>query len=331
MWGSSGMQEFKYCTACHQSYCIITKRPFDLMTGLPKPLASGESAPEPIIEGPSRCFVGVHTAEELPCNDRRRTFASAVTLKSSSRLQEDIDLLPATVRILAVVKGDASCGSSGAAPQALTLARHLPDLEDLSLLDCDFERIVLNGELTPSLRHLRIKNVPNKCSLSIELPSLKSVSIHGLHETDGVLVSRCDVVNTMLRHATSLETFESYKLWVEDLHFASNELVEVDLHRADALSTLRLFAPNLRKLNLQGCYQLDRIYFEEEKPEALANLAQGSSPPRLDVNTTNARLGRHAKAALKKHPNLVECSSNGREQDRWMLATRDAMLQAMGQ
>ena len=37
-----------------------------------------------------------------------------------------------------------------------------------------------------------------------------------------------------------------------ELHFASNQLEEVDLHRSDSLETLTLWAPNLRKLGLQA-------------------------------------------------------------------------------
>ena len=39
------------------------------------------------------------------------------------------------------------------------------------LVDVAFTRIVLNDALTPSLRSLRMQNVPDECALTLELRS----------------------------------------------------------------------------------------------------------------------------------------------------------------
>jgi len=182
---------------------------------------------------------------------------------------------------------------------AITLERHLPELRELQLVDVSFAKIVLNSALTPSVQSLRMQNVPDECDLTIELPNLKSVSIHFLGDCD-------EVINTMLEHATSLERFDSYKLWVGELHFASNELVEVDLHRSDSLETLTLYAPNLRRLGLQACYGLNRLTFRTSHPTLSSGLPANGTPPPLEVNTTNANLGRHARRALLEHPSVVQ-------------------------
>jgi hypothetical protein len=65
----------------------------------------------------------------------------------------------------------------------------------------------------------------------------------------------------MLKAATRLESFDSYKLWVKRLIFASNELRSVDIHRSDSLESLQLWAPRLEFLGLQACFALTRLVF----------------------------------------------------------------------
>jgi len=333
MFGLSG-QTFTdtHCSACHQTYSVMTEHPFDLMTGKPIPLPEGAPAPATKIQGPPWCYVGHHMTGALAASDKRRRFENAIVLVTSARLQEEIDQLDQTTRILTIIKGD-GCSADASinfnfgvvgmraseTSPTVKLERHLPALEELSLIDVNFERIVLNAELTPALRALKLQNVPNQCHLTVELPLLKTVSIHFLGDCD-------EVIDTMLQHATGLEVFESYKLWVEEIHFASNELLSVDLHRSDSLKKLGLFAPNLRQLNLQGCYQLGSIDFEKQKPEVLHLLPPDHAPPTLNVNTANSCLGKHARKALREHPKVIECTSGGRETDAIMLRTRLEML-----
>ena len=107
----------------------------------------------------------------------------------------------------------------------------------------------------------------------------------------------------MLRAATGLVAFDSYKLWVhEPLTFASNELRSIDVHRADALPGLSIWAPNLQDLGLQACYGLEFLEFPETHATLSALLPRSHEPTTFDVNTQNANLGRAAAAALARNP-----------------------------
>ena len=50
----------------------------------------------------------------------------------------------------------------------------------------------------------------------------------------------------------NLVSFDSYKLQLNEIHFASNELYDVDLHRSDYLEKITLWAPNLHEPSVQG-------------------------------------------------------------------------------
>ena len=60
----------------------------------------------------------------------------------------------------------------------------------------------------------------------------------------------------MLECAKQLETFETYKLQGAQgcLKFASNFLTKINLHRAECLDSLVVYAPRLEKLSLQVCF-----------------------------------------------------------------------------
>jgi len=245
------------------------------------------------------CFEGGHTTAPLPSTDRRRVQKQTVALTSGPNLQTEIDALKADTVTLTITSGNGFYDDDAG---GLTLEKHLPALAELQLVDVAFSKIVLNEALTPSLTSLRMQNVPDEADLTLELPKLKSCSIHFLGECD-------EEVNKMLRLATTLETFDSYKLWVGELHFASNDLTSVDLHRSDALDTLTLYAPYLESLGLQACYGLETLTFRKTHPTLSALLPAGHVPPPLSVNTTNANLSRQAKMALRNHGNVVPSRS----------------------
>ncbi len=149
--------------------------------------------------------------------------------------------------------------------QGVTLEKYLPELQELQLIDVSFEKIILIAALTPMLRHLKLQNVPDQYDLTLELSELRTVSIRFLDDCD-------EVINTMLRSATRLEKFDPYKLWVDELHFASNNLISVDLHRSERLRTLTLWSPNLSSLGLQACYGLDNLTFLRTHPTLVSLL-----------------------------------------------------------
>ena len=67
-------------------------------------------------------------------------------------------------------------------------------------------------------------------------------------------------INPMLECAKQLEAFETYKLGAQGcLKFASNFLTKINLHRAECLDSLVIYAPRLEKLSLQVCFWIYRI------------------------------------------------------------------------
>jgi hypothetical protein len=288
MSGHDGMRSCYACGACNQSYTEVTPWSGELVQG------------EQRIEGAKWCFAGEHTTAPLPPSDERRIRWHTHALKSGPNLQEEIDALPDNVRTLTITS------SSGFYDwdSEVALERRLANLTELQLVDVCFKKVILNEALTPSIRSLRLQNVPDSCELTLELPELRDVSIYFLGHCD-------DAVNSMLEHATALEKFDSYKLWVHELHFASNDLVSVDLHRSDGLGTLTLYAPNLRNLGLQGCFGLDNLVFRPTHPTLSASLPSDHRLPRLEINTTNANLGRRAQRALCQHGNVVRTRHQG--------------------
>ena len=231
-------------------------------------------------------LAGVHTTKPLNDSDERRVFPNTVTLHAGPSLQNDIDALAADVHTLTITSANGFYDDENPA----VLRRELHSLVRLNLVDVAFDAITLTTATTPSLQHLRMQNVPDECELELELPRLKTVSIHYLR-------GECEhAINTMLRSATSLERFDSYKLWVDELHFASNDLREIDLHRSDSLDTLSIWAPRLRVLGLQACYSLDNLTFLTTHPTLASLLPVNHTPPPLEVNTTNANLAREESA-----------------------------------
>ncbi len=178
----------------------------------------------------------------------------------------------------------------------MRLNRALPALEELRIDQVVFREIVLTKELTPRLRKLHLLQcLAEDRVLRVELPEL--VEFHSEFYSGPTAP-----LNHMLKHATKLKTWVSYKCWVTGrLKFASNALKSVDLHRSDALPSIELWAPNLKRLNVQGCFALGKIIFTQEHP-LKALLPPDHRSPKFTVNATNANLGRAARQALKSHP-----------------------------
>jgi len=202
---------------------------------------------------------------------------------------------------------------------SFVLERPLPNLKMLQLVDVSWDVITLNEELTPNLTSLRLQNVPDECHLEVRLPKLEYVSIHYWGGPE-------EIIHEMLEMATVLEEFDSYKLWVGKLSFASNELHTIDLHRSDSLGSLTIWAPNLRSLSVQGCYSLDKLRFLESHP-LKAQLPRGHKSPQLEVNAENAALGRVAKKAIDRNPNVVKAPWS---YPSTMGATMQAAMESMG-
>ncbi|KAG1667361.1 hypothetical protein FOA52_001421 [Chlamydomonas sp. UWO 241] len=232
-------------------------------------------------------YQGQHSAGRLADGDERRVALNAVVLEAGADIQARIDALPETVTTLTICSGLYDHGNEP------TLARRLPQLKTLKLKNVAFSQVTLNATLTPRLRSLTMKNVPESCDLEVVLTSLRDVSIQFWGGDPQVL-------DDVLAAATKLQTFDSYKLWSNsELTFASNKLESIDLHRADCLQSIRIWAPSLAHLSVQACYSLEDIEFLRTHELAASLPAGHRPPPRLMVNSENACQGRRAQAALR--------------------------------
>ena len=161
-------------------------------------------------------------------------------------------------------------------------------------MDVNLVKLRLTADLTPNLVDLELRNVPDKCKFRVNLPALKNIWIHHFR------AERNSCINDMLAAATELEIFETYKLFVnDDLRFASNHLKVIDLWRGDKLPGISIWAPNLEKLSLRGCYSIANIEILQEH-ELAEMLPEGHKPTIFRVNTTDAAMSRKAKKALKR-------------------------------
>eukprot|EP01043_Picozoa_sp_COSAG02_P000844 COSAG02_NODE_17_length_55377_cov_106.402258_24_plen_441_part_00 len=269
------------------------------------------------------CFQGEHTTKPISNSDSRRVLLDEMHLRHGPDLQQQIDsisnIMP-DVRVLTIT--DSSGGFDDSNKNLITLNHRLPRLKVLHLLDIPFERITLNDELTPELSKLKLQNVPDgryvkACDLDVQCSELSEFSIQYWQ-------GEARIINKLLTAATKLRTFDSYKLWIVaapgtpeyaidissgNLAFASNQLESIDLHRADSLPSLSIWAPNLTSLRLDGCYSLEQITFLHTHPLA-SSLSEGHQHSEFEVSTTNAVLGPRAQAAIQSNPRALCYSSD---------------------
>lgn len=117
-----------------------------------------------VSDGPVWCFEGVHTIS--PVNDDRRVFKDVVKLTPGS-LQEEINSLDGDkVRVLKICSE--GFGDNESLPK---LNRKLPALEELQIEDVDMSEM-LDAELTPKLKVIKLQTVTEDCKFSIILPTL---------------------------------------------------------------------------------------------------------------------------------------------------------------
>jgi len=128
MSGPEGMRASYGCKACGQRYAIVTP-----WTRGPDGLATGEATPK--YEGPEWCYAGLHSSKELPPSDSCRVHPATVSLSAGPNLQAEIDALPADVRVLTITTGNGFYDED----RMVTLERHMPDLEEIQLVDVAFE------------------------------------------------------------------------------------------------------------------------------------------------------------------------------------------------
>jgi hypothetical protein len=290
---SEGFEESFFCRACEQTYSLVTTRP------------GGKKHQS----GPRYCYEGKHTTAPLAKGDARRVQPRSVYLMESSNLQRQIMDIPEDTFNLFITQADGAFNPA----DKWVFERKLPNLRELRLENVRFSRLVLNSELTPNLRKLKVVNLGDTCDIRVQCPKLRDISIHHLSPNEGG--RDAEQINEMLRHATQLVRFDSYKLWVRrPLEFASNHLKSIYVQRSDGVEGLRIWAPNLKMLTLQANYQLEFIKFLEDHP-LKASLPEGHVPPKLEVSTINCILTPTAKRDIEAHPTAVIKSDDDDDDD----------------
>ena len=208
---------------------------------------------EVAVEGQRWCFKGKCTNRPLADDDLRRVFPRALELEvdrlSLEEIQAAIDSAPVDTKKLVLMCTVDRCDPS----KRIRLNRRFPALEDVQLRDCCFSEVVLNAELTPSVRSLVVENLNDDVARQLACPKMHQMRLLYYGGPRDGPVDFGAVLDEALRTATQLMTFESYKLWSNDeLTFASNFLRAIDLKRADSLHELTLWAPRLDQLCLEG-------------------------------------------------------------------------------
>lgn len=123
-----------------------------------------------------------------------------------------------------------------------------------------FSKFVLTNTNVPKLQYLHLTNLqdvsPDVCEFNVSASNLKHLEIYFMTCED------ITVINKMLTAATCLQVFKSRKLQVfgdQNLIFNSNNIKEIVLTRSDCLRGITLWAPRLKMLNLNACYDLEII------------------------------------------------------------------------
>ncbi len=239
------------------------------------------------------CFKGDHTTKPLKKADQRRVYKDMLVLHPSATLQTQIHDIPNVCAHVRVVRiASPICYDDTV---QLRLRVPMPCLEELQLIDCKFAEIVLNSQLTPKLAVIEFQNVDD-CELEVVLPQLRSATIY--HWGPG----EEEWVDAMLAAATELVLFDSYKFRAQEMVFASSSLRHIRLHRAELLTDLTVYAPNLETLDLGACYGLEEIVLADTHPNRSQN--PNGKLTKFDCIITNACLSDGAKRYLKRHPRV---------------------------
>jgi hypothetical protein len=277
MYGGGGMSQSYACGACRRSYTIKVQT---AVGGV----RSGED-----VYAPANCrwcFNGMtHTVRPISASDMRRVRDDILTITASDVMQSEIDAIPVNmpnVRVLTIRRGTFETYEEEIAP---VLAVAMPKLETLRLIDVAFSEVKLNTSLTPALKSLEMQNIPDYCEIEVIAPELLDFTMNYYGPTNDE-----SWMNSMLESTTKLHSFESYKLRVGELSFASNDLEVVKLHRAELLQHLSLWAPALRHLHLQACYDLEELEILEDHKLSSARTRGSDGMSTFTVDSTNACL-----------------------------------------
>jgi hypothetical protein len=271
-----------FCLACSGSFTKTSKE-YTMSTA-------------PITEGAKFCYKGPHTTKPLPDDDHRRFCNDTLLLYACSDIQEKINNIPTTMpHVKSLVIQSEGCYNESIKP---SLAIAMPKLETLKLIDVAFSKITLDTKLTPLLEDLFMQNIPEECEITVQLPKLITFGMHYYGPVDNE-----KWFHDMLRTSQSLRDFDSYKLRIRGkINFAGNDLNSISLHRAECMTHLTVYAPNLTDLSLQACYGIQGVKFLDSHPKFTRPPGNGS---KFTVNTTNACLNKSIVNTLQTNPRVM--------------------------
>jgi hypothetical protein len=234
----------------------------------------------------------------------RRVCDDVLTITASEIMQSEIDAIPVNmpnVRILTIRRDMFDDYDFDVNP---VLAVAMPKLETLRLIDVAFSQVKLDTSLTPALKSLKMKSIPESCDIQVVAPELRdfNMEFYGPIEDSSWM-------NTMLESATKLHSFQSYKLRVSELIFASNDLEVVTLLRAELLEFLSIWAPALQHLHLQGCFSLEKLKILGDHELSSARIRDFGGPlvgmSNFTVDSTNACLSNQVVEELSNNPRVI--------------------------
>jgi hypothetical protein len=290
--GASGQQHQFYCRACHQGYEKSSPQTREII-----PISE-----LPITGGAKWCYQGPHTTNNNPLkkSDQRRVCKDVVVLHSGPDMQAKINALDGNESVRVLTLSSDGCSDDDDDNNKPQLAIRLPNLLELQTVNVDLGRLKLTPNLTPKLQKISMQNPTqdDDPNFTIDCPELRDFSCDYFGPGEYGWLSH------MLKRATKLERFDSYKLRVGHLRFASNHLKYIRLHRAELLERIDVWAPRLTQLDVQAAYDLDEIYFLKNHPLERDLPANFVCREELTVNAINACLGRQAMAELNAHPRV---------------------------
>ncbi|KXZ53461.1 hypothetical protein GPECTOR_7g911 [Gonium pectorale] len=115
---------------------------------------------------------------------------------------------------------------------------------------------------TPKLQLLNLEQMSGLRAFKLELPDLETLAF------EFVTIDDCSRLGESLSACPKLVTLSSYKFWgPDDIYELSLPSCEsLSLTRSDSLEGLRLWAPKLESLDLQGCFALRTVQLLDQPP-----------------------------------------------------------------
>jgi len=180
-----------------------------------------------------------------------------------------------------------------------------PNLERLEFNYCAVDIFILVN--APKLKILNI----DQCSYSpllyikFRLPSLQRLGF------DFCTIEDLSDFGDSLSNSPLLESFYAYKLWGLGDSLGKKTVYlpnckDLNLWRSDDISSLKIYAPRLKSLNLRACYSMTKLWFGKrgKKDHATWNVKSPEKPTSFTVNVVHSGIRGECRKYLKSHPRV---------------------------